>query len=99
MKSLTIFTLILLVVSGCSTTTGTGAVTGGAAGGVLGAIIGHQSGHGGEGAAIGAATGAIAGAVIGNKMEEKKFCPVCGKQYPATTQYCPDDGTELKIVQ
>ncbi len=88
---------MLILIAGC-TPTQKGAVTGAAAGGLLGGIIGHQSGHGGTGAAIGAAAGAIGGAVIGEKME-KKFCPVCGAEYTSGTDFCPNDGTELKDKQ
>lgn len=92
--------LLLVLISGligCSTTQ-KGAGIGALGGAALGGIIGHQSGHGLEGAAIGAAAGAISGGVIGENMD-KKFCPVCGEEYTSGVQYCPKDGTELKIKQ
>lgn len=60
--------LLLVTVSGC-TTTEKGAVVGGLGGAGLGAIIGNQSGHLAGGAAIGGVAGAVAGALIGNQME------------------------------
>ena len=80
------------------TTTQKGAAIGGLGGAAIGGIIGHQSGHGTEGALIGAGVGAVSGALVGEKMD-KKFCPVCGTQYTSGTQYCPKDGTELKLKQ
>jgi uncharacterized protein YcfJ len=95
-KGITFF-LILGLLCGC-TTVQRGAATGAVAGGALGAIIGHQSGHTAEGAGIGAATGAVAGAIIGEQLETK-FCPVCGKRFTASVEYCPYDGTELKPIE
>jgi len=82
----------------CANATGTqkGAAIGGVTGAAIGGIVGHQSGHGLAGAGIGALGGAIAGGLIGNNMEQKMFCPTCGKVYPEGTKYCPKDGTELK---
>lgn len=94
---LSVLLLSALLLAGC-TTAQKGAVVGGAAGAGLGGIIGHQSGHGAEGAVIGGAVGAITGALVGEKLETK-FCPVCGKSYTAGVQYCPVDGTELKLKQ
>ena len=100
MKKLFIWLLLAglgTFIVGCTTTqkgAGVGAVTGAG----LGAIIGHQSGHTGEGAGIGAAAGAVAGALIGEQMDTK-FCPVCGKRFTSGKEYCPDDGTELKIIE
>lgn len=92
-----IFTVITILIWGC-TTAQKGAVVGGAGGATLGGIIGHQSGHGKEGALIGAGVGAVTGALIGEKMETK-FCPVCGAEYTSGAQYCSKDGTELKLKQ
>ncbi len=97
MKRVLLYSLMFLIITGC-TTTQKGAVIGGASGAGLGGIIGHQSGHGGQGAAIGGAVGAVAGGLIGNAMK-KKFCPVCGVTYDESIVYCPKDGTELKFKQ
>ncbi|MFP4472483.1 MAG: glycine zipper domain-containing protein [Candidatus Omnitrophota bacterium] len=85
----------MLIAAGCTTTqksTGVGA----AAGAGLGAIIGHQSGERDKGALIGGAAGALGGYAAGKHMEEKKFCPECGKVYKPDQVYCPYDGTALK---
>jgi predicted Zn-dependent protease len=29
------------------------------------------------------------------QLRNKKFCPVCGKQFPASFNYCPQNGTKL----
>jgi len=80
-----------LTFSGCTTTenVGGGALIGGGAG----AIIGHQSGHSGEGALIGAGIG-ILGGLIKDDIERQRYCPSCGNQYKANTDYCPRDGTQ-----
>lgn len=96
----------VLALMGCSTTNptekgaGIGAATGAAAGAALGAIIGHQSGNTGEGALIGAGAGAVGGALIGGaaaNAQPNKFCPKCGKVYTRNLEYCPDDGTPLRL--
>lgn len=84
-----------LLLAGC-TTTQKGTTIGSIAGAGLGGIIGHQSGHGVGGAAIGAVAGGLGGYIVGDKMEQKMFCPTCGKVYPAGTKFCATDGTELK---
>ncbi|MBN2483772.1 MAG: glycine zipper 2TM domain-containing protein [Candidatus Omnitrophica bacterium] len=96
MKKIALFVLICMLVAGC-TTVQRGAGTGAVAGGALGAIIGHQSGHTGEGAAIGAGVGAVTGAVVGEQLE-KKFCPVCGRRFTSSLEYCPYDGTSLELI-
>jgi uncharacterized protein YcfJ len=93
-----IIAAFIVALASC-TTTQQGAAVGGLGGAAIGGIVGHQSGHGVAGAAIGGAAGALGGAVVGNKMEQKKFCPVCGTVYTADKQYCPKDGTELKFQQ
>lgn len=98
MKKVIAFFLLAGVLAGCTTTqksTGIGA----AAGAGLGAIIGHQSGNRGKGALIGGAVGALGGYAAGKHMEEKKFCPTCGRVYEADKVYCPHDGTELKYQE
>lgn len=100
MKKYTIIASLLLlavVAAGC-TGAQKGAGVGTLIGAGAGAIIGHQSGHAAEGALIGGAAGAAGGALIGDATNAK-FCPVCGKQYGSDVQYCPDDGTELKVIQ
>lgn len=92
---ITIFIVAAIALAGC-TTTQQGATTGGALGAGIGAIIGHQSDDTAEGALIGAAAGTAAGALIGESMATK-FCPTCGADYTAGTQYCPKDGTELQV--
>lgn len=90
------FAAILFAV-GC-TTTQKGAGVGAVAGSVIGGVIGHQSGHGAAGAGIGAAVGAAGGALVGEQMDTK-FCPVCGAGYTGGTEFCPKDGSELKLKQ
>lgn len=98
MKVLGLVMLIgVIVLSGC-TTTQKGAVVGGVAGGGLGAIIGHQSGHAGEGAAIGAAVGTLGGVIVGERMD-KRFCPICGRRFGASKEYCPFDGEKLELIE
>lgn len=95
--SLSMALMLVFTLAGC-TTAQKGAVIGGAGGAALGGIIGHQSGHATEGALIGAGVGAVSGALIGEQMD-KKFCPVCGAEYTSNLEYCPKDGTELKLKQ
>ena len=100
MKKYTVIALSLILVvavAGC-TNTQKGAGIGTLIGAGAGAIIGHQSGHDAEGALIGGAAGAAGGALVGD-ASTAKFCPVCGKQYGSDVQYCPADGTELKVIQ
>ena len=96
----------LLALVGCSTTNPTqkgsmiGAGTGAAAGAALGAIIGHQSGETGEGALIGAGVGALGGALAGGAIgnaQQNMFCPTCGEVFTRDLQYCPKDGTQLRV--
>ncbi len=89
--------VIVLMISGC-TTTQKAATVGGLGAATLGGIIGHQSGHGVAGAAIGGAIGTAGGMLVGEKMQ-KKFCPVCGAAHTEDIIYCPKDGTELKYRQ
>ena len=97
MKKSLLMTCLLMGLCGC-TTTEQGAAIGGGSGAILGGIIGHQSGHGGTGAAIGAAAGTVGGMLVGSHMD-KKFCPKCGASYTSDVQFCPKDGTELKMKE
>ncbi len=98
MKREIMILMLTMLVAGC-TTTQKGAAIGTAAGAGIGAIIGHQSGNRDKGALIGGAAGALGGYAVGNKMEQKKFCPTCGKVFTEDKIYCPMDGTELKFQQ
>ena len=95
--SILVMLLILVFVAGC-TGTQKGAGIGTLVGAGAGAIIGHQSGHTAEGALIGGAAGAAGGALVGDAMQAK-FCPECGREFGSDVQYCPFDGTELKVMQ
>jgi hypothetical protein len=57
---------LFMILAGCGTKTGTGAL----AGGGLGAIAGGAAG-GGKGALIGGAVGAVAGGVVGASLDEQ----------------------------
>lgn len=89
---------VVAVLAGC-TTTQKGTALGAAGGAGLGAIIGHQSGNRDKGALIGGAVGALGGYAVGSQMDEKKFCPACGRVFKADTVYCPYDGTELRYQE
>jgi len=62
--------MCLLLVFGCQTKQGTGALIGTGGGAALGAIIGKIAGNTAVGAAIGGAVGAGAGAIIGRHMDK-----------------------------
>jgi uncharacterized protein YcfJ len=89
--------LAMVLLTGC-TTTEKSATVGGLGGATLGGIIGHQSNHDIAGAAIGGVAGTVGGLIVGEHLD-KKFCPQCGRTYPADTRFCPLDGTELKLKQ
>lgn len=75
MKNLKVIVIALcavLVVAGCKTKMGTGALIGTGGGAALGALVGHFAGNAGVGAALGAAVGAGAGALIGKHMDKVK---------------------------
>jgi hypothetical protein len=63
---------IVLVQSGCSRRTATGAAIGGGVGAGAGAAIGSASGNTGTGAVIGGAVGAASGAVIGDVRDSSE---------------------------
>lgn len=75
-KVMTLSMCLLMILSGCSTKTGTGTLIGAGSGavlgGVLGQIIGKNTKSTAIGAAIGTAVGAGAGALIGKKMDKAK---------------------------
>lgn len=71
-KKATTFALCALLLAGCSTNTGTGALIGTGGGAVLGAIVGKIAGNTAVGTAVGAAVGAGAGAAIGKHMDKVK---------------------------
>lgn len=63
--------LALLLLVGCSTKSGTGAVIGTAGGAVVGGVIGKVAGSTAKGAIIGAVVGGAAGAIIGAQMDKQ----------------------------
>ena len=97
MKKYFLVICLSVVLMGC-TTTQKAATIGGVGGATVGTIIGHQSGNDLTGAAIGTAAGALGGMMVGQHMD-KKFCPVCGRNFTSDTKYCPVDGTELKTKE
>ena len=58
---------VSMLLSGCATKAGSGALIGAGAGGLAGAAIGGDA----KGAALGAAAGAVTGAPIGNSMDRQ----------------------------
>lgn len=58
-----------LLLSGCETKTGTGALVGGVVGATTGAVIKPSA----TGAAVGAVTGALAGGLIGNSLDRENL--------------------------
>ena len=67
MKKIVVLSLLIgVLIGGCQTKTGTGALAGGAVGAGTGAIIG-----GGKGALIGGAIGALSGGLIGAALDEQ----------------------------
>ncbi len=71
-KKASTLALCVLLIAGCSTKTGTGALIGTGGGAVLGAIVGKIAGNTLVGTAVGAAVGAGAGAAIGKHMDKVK---------------------------
>ncbi len=65
-KVISFIILAGVLVVGCQTKTGTGALAGGALGAGTGALIG-----GGKGALIGGAVGAVAGGLVGAALDEQ----------------------------
>ena len=63
--------LAFLLLAGCASKTGTGAVVGSAGGAVAGGVIGKVAGSTAKGAIIGAVVGGAAGAIIGSQMDKQ----------------------------
>ena len=92
MKKIVIITLLSgLVICGCETKTGTGALAGGAVGLGAGALIG-----GGRGALIGGAIGALSGGLIGAALDEQDR-KIMEKSSPRTVDRM-DRGDPLTIT-
>ncbi len=72
MKSIIVALCASVVLLGCGTQQGTGALIGAGGGAALGAIVGAIAGNAAIGTAIGGAVGAGAGAIIGKKMDKAK---------------------------
>lgn len=65
---LTVLVVLIVLVGGCATRSGTGAL----AGGGIGALAGQAIGHSTEATLIGAAVGTGIGYIVGNEMDKKK---------------------------
>jgi len=65
-SSILLFIVGTMVIAGCESKSGSGALIGGAGGAAIGSIVG-----GGEGALIGGAAGAITGGVIGAILDHQ----------------------------
>ena len=65
-KHMILVALLALMLTGCETKTGTGALAGGALGAGAGGLIG-----GGQGALIGGAIGAVSGGLVGAALDEQ----------------------------
>jgi outer membrane protein OmpA-like peptidoglycan-associated protein len=63
--------LALLLLAGCATKAGTGAVVGTAGGAVAGGAVGAAAGNTAMGAILGAVVGGAAGAIIGSQMDKQ----------------------------
>jgi len=72
LKSIIVALCASVVLLGCGTQQGTGALIGAGGGAALGAIVGAIAGNAAIGTAIGGAVGAGAGAIIGKKMDKAK---------------------------
>lgn len=76
MKFMAVALSVLMLLPGCGTATGNGALIGGGGGAALGALAGLLIGKNAKGAAIGGAVGAAvgtgAGVLIGRKMDKAK---------------------------
>jgi len=79
-----------VLLAGCATKTGTGALAGGGLGAATGGIIG-----GGKGALIGGAVGAVAGGLVGAALDEQDR-QVMEKRSPRTVERM-DRGEPLTV--
>lgn len=68
-RALLVGTLTSLLLAGCASKAGTGAVIGTAGGAVVGGVIGKVAGSTAKGAIIGAVVGGTVGGIIGSKMD------------------------------
>jgi len=70
-ESTRLVAIAVLLLAGCATHTGTGAVVGATGGAVVGGVIGKVAGSTAKGAIIGAVVGGAAGAIIGARMDRQ----------------------------
>lgn len=70
-NALLLGTMTCVLLSGCASKAGTGAVIGTAGGAVVGGVIGKVAGSTARGAIIGAVIGGTAGAIIGAQMDKQ----------------------------
>ena len=100
MKKIAILILIGGLVSGCAATRnvaeGQAAAPGAPA--AVDAVIGQPADPGTQDSSLGAQTGAVGETIVGEHVE-KKFCPVCGRRFPASIQSCPYDGAQLQLIE
>ena len=91
--NLTLLTLAgLLLMTGCSTAKGTGALAGGGIGALIGAAAGDT-----EGALIGGAIGTGVGYIIGDQVDEKKAREMSAKG-DTHSEVGPLGGTRWKLA-
>lgn len=89
-KALIAVTLATVVLAGCESKAGTGALVGGGGGALVGGLMG-----GGTGALIGGAVGAVGGAVIGYTLDEHDRA-VMQQKSPSTLNRI-DKGEQLSV--
>lgn len=89
-KTLITITLASVVLAGCESKAGTGALVGGGGGALVGGLMG-----GGTGALIGGAVGAVGGAVIGYTLDEHDRATM--QQKSPNTLNRIDNGQQLSV--
>ena len=89
-KTLITITLASVVLAGCESKAGTGALVGGGGGALIGGLAG-----GGTGALIGGAVGAVGGAIIGWTLDEHDRA-VMEQKSPNTLRRI-DNGEQLSV--